>query len=185
MTRCVQRIPARGLRRLAAALLPAPTALVVPVPEAQQAVSCVARSGEQPVAHVTVLWPFLRRLRRRDRATLTELAAGQPAFDFQLRAIATFPDVVYLAPQPSERFRALTEAIVARWPHRPPYAGAFAEVIPHLTLRVGDGLRTAEEQAVRDLLPIAAAAREILVVRPGPRRWRVLYRVALDATASE
>ena len=175
----------RALRRLAAALLPAPTALVVPVPQAQEVVTRVAQEGEQPVAHVTVLWPFLRMLRRRDRVTLSELAAGYPAFDFRLSAISTFPDVVYLDPQPSDRFRALTEAIVARWPHRPPYAGAFAEVIPHLTLRVGDGLGTAEEQAVRDLLPIAAAAREILVVRPGKRRWRVLYRAPLDSAASE
>jgi 2'-5' RNA ligase len=127
----------------------------------------------------------MRTLRRHDRERLKELAAGRRAFDFRLDAIATFPDVVYLAPESSDRFRELTEALVARWPDRLPYAGAFAEVIPHLTLRVGEDLSAAEQQSLEQLLPIAARAREILVVRPGTRRWRVLYRAPLAAATSE
>ena len=172
-------------RRLVAALLPAHTALVVPVPEAQSAVDRVARTGEQPVAHITLLWPFRRTLRRRDRDALKQLAATQPGFAFELRVIATFPDVVYLAPEPADRFRALIEALVARWPDQPPYAGAFTDVVPHLTLRIGDDLSGSERRAVEDLLPITATAREILVVRPGTRRWRVLYRTPLDAATSK
>ena len=169
---------------LLARLLPAPTALVVPVAEAQAAVSATARPGEAPVAHVTVLWPFLRLPRRRDRERLRRLAAAHPAFDFRLSRIETFPDVVYLEPQPSDQFREITEAFVRHWPHLPPYGGAFAEVVPHLTLRVGGDLTDEEARAVQAQLPIQATAREILLIRPHANRWSVLYRVPLATVTS-
>ena len=50
------------------------------------------------------------------------------------REVGRFPTVVYLAPEPSEPFDRLTEAIDARFPDFPPYAGAFDGVIPHLTI---------------------------------------------------
>ena len=174
----------RSVVRLLAALVPTPTAVVVPVAEAQAAVSATARPGESPVAHVTVLWPFLRLPRRRDRELLRDLAATHPAFEFRLGRIANFPDVVYLDPEPNDRFRALTEALVRRWPHRPPYGGAFAEVVPHLTLRVGGDLTDEEARAIDAQLPIRATAREILLIRPTARRWKVLYRVPLAPEAS-
>ena len=52
--------------------------------------------------------------------------------------MARFPDVAWLAPVPDAPFRRLTELIVSRYPDYPPYEGIHDEVIPHLTVGVGD-----------------------------------------------
>ena len=69
---------------------------------------------------------------RRDPAT-----AEVPAFDIALVRVDRFEEHVWLAPEPSERFVALTELTAARFPDWPPYDGAFEEVIPHLTVGCG------------------------------------------------
>ena len=166
-------------------LLPAATALVVPVPEAQAVVSAATPPEECAVAHITLLWPFHRLPRRRDRAILRRIAGSQPSFEYRLDRIGTFPDVVFLHPDPSDPFREITNAIVMQWPHRQPYDGAFAEVVPHLTLRNGGSVADAQMRAIKERLPILATAREIHLVRPGARRWRVLYRASLAPETSE
>ncbi len=66
----------------------------------------------------------------------------------------------------------LTEALWRRWPQCPPYEGAYDEVIPHLTVAVGDGDFAAVERQIEPLLPISAAAEEVwLIVRGEDGRW--------------
>ncbi len=54
---------------------------------------------------------------------------------------------MWLAPRPDRPFRDLTTAVWRRFPEAPPYAGAYAEIVPHLT--IGHG-------AARDVLSRAA-----------------------------
>ena len=69
-------------------------------------------------------------------------------------------DVLSLAPEPAGPFRALTAAVHAAFPQYPPFGGAFADVIPHLT--VGDrpeggisALRAAQAQLpMLPMLPV-------------------------------
>ena len=42
--------------------------------------------------------------------------------------------MLYLAPEPDDGFRRLTEAVVQEWPEAPPYGGAYDDNIPHLTV---------------------------------------------------
>jgi hypothetical protein len=116
--------------------------LVITVPEVEPVVGeyyrrfSVAGAAAVP-AHVTVLYPFLRS-ERLDEVTLAELAAifaSHDAFELELDRCERFPDgVLYLALANERPARALTAAVVARWPEAPPYGGLYEDSVPHLTV---------------------------------------------------
>jgi 2'-5' RNA ligase len=116
--------------------------LVITVPEAEPVVGeyyrrfSVAGAAAVP-PHVTVLFPFLRR-ERLDNATLAELATiftSHDGFELELNRCERFPDgVLYLALANEQPVRALTAAVVARWPEAPPYGGRYEDSVPHLTV---------------------------------------------------
>jgi hypothetical protein len=164
------------------------TALIVAVPEAEPLVgSWRAKhdwSAQRGVpAHVTVLYPFVPTERVDDRllGELRELFAMQPSFSFDLPRVARFPDVAWLAPEPSEPFNALTETVVARYPDYPPYEGIHDVVIPHLTVAEGDAeLQDQVEAALAEHLPIAAQAKAVGFMFEGDDGlWREAHRFPL------
>jgi 2'-5' RNA ligase len=132
-------------------------------------------------AHVTLLSPFLR-VDEVDEAVERELAAilsRQPAFRFRLACVGRFPGAVYLKPEPGEPFVRLTEAIVARWPHRPAYGGAFDEVVPHVTLTDGQEPPGLLDELARHL-PIEVVAAEAWLMAPDRSgSWSVRWRFPL------
>jgi hypothetical protein len=135
-------------------------------------------------AHVTLLYPFVPRrwLTPRHRAALVDVLAGQRAFDVRFVAAHRWPGaIVYLAPDPADVFRALTERIAARWPEHPPYRGVLTEVIPHLTLVANEGAPLDAVRAAAELrLPFAARVRAVEVLAEGDDgRWRRKWRLAL------
>ena len=170
------------------------SALVVPVPEAEPVVARW-RLGLDPAAaagipaHVTVLYPFLP-LEDIDEGVITELRAllaTSPAFAFHLAAVRWFgTDVVWLAPEPDQPFRSLTELVTIRWPECPPYGGTYEDVIPHLT--IGDGGDRGEmvqaAGAVAGALPVAAMASEVSLLGSVGASWEVLASFALKTQPS-
>src|SRR5919204_2139651 len=116
----------------------AASAIVVPVPEAEAATELWRRQYTQDGAddmspHVTLLYPFLDDsllVAGQVRTLRNTLADFQP-FDFVLTEFAEFPAsattarVLYLAPEPPEPFREMTNAISAAFPDYPPYGGEF------------------------------------------------------------
>jgi hypothetical protein len=73
--------------------------------------------------------------------------------------------MLYLAPEPSEPFTSLTEAIFERWPDYPPYEGVHEEVIPHLTVAYGDdALLAVVEADVVQRLPVNMRVREAILL---------------------
>jgi 2'-5' RNA ligase len=158
---------------------------VVPVPEAG---FVFERFSGDPGAlgvpglpmHVTVLYPFLAPAAI-DGAVARELAAlarACPVFEYELARVGRFPNVLYLSPSPPERFVALTEAVQARWPTHPPYGGAFVRIVPHVTLALGEeppGLA----QAVSEVLPVRARARELVLLEKETGTWRTRSRFPL------
>ena len=155
------------------------TNLIAAVPAAELAVSDYrARfdpsAADGAPAHVTVLAPFLGvdSVTSGARTRLRGLFAAIGRFDFSLVRVARFPGLLYLAPDPSEPFIALTEAVWRSWPKFPPYRGAYDEIVPHLTVAVGDDRFVEVEQALTPLLPIAATAHEVwLIARRAHGRW--------------
>jgi 2'-5' RNA ligase len=159
------------------------TALVVVVPEAEQAVGSwrdrYDRAAETGVpAHITLLFPFVpaERVDKSLRDDLHTLFARFPAFDFALARVERWVDVVYLAPDPPTPFVRLTEAILAAYPDYPPFEGAYDDVVPHLTV-IGSDVERADanavERAIAPRLPIASAARDAVLLEELPSgRWR-------------
>jgi len=166
------------------------TALIVPVPEAEPLVSewraehdWSAQHGVP--AHITLLFPFVpaEEIDEQLVGDLRALFASRPAFSFQLARVARFPEVAWLAPEPSERFKELTEWIVSRYPEYPPYEGIHEEVIPHLTVAEGGPeLQDQVDAAVTPDLPIEADAGEVmLIVEDESGRWHTGERFPLGA----
>jgi hypothetical protein len=169
------------------------TAVIVAVPEAAPVVdgwreqTCGGTSSRGVPAHVTLLYPFVPadELGAATVAQLAALFAAAAPFDAAFREVRRWPELAYLAPDPPEPFVALTEAIVARWPAQPPYAGETAEIVPHLTCAMGASeLLDRVEADIRPRLPIAARVTEALLieeVEPGANLWRTRERFRLGA----
>ena len=157
------------------------TALVVVVPEAEPLVGewreLYDNASLGIPAHVTLLFPFVPTEvgRRSAPPRAPNAIRTQPSFSFSLPRVARFPDVAWLAPVPDAPFRSLTELIVSRYPDYPPYEGIHDEVIPHLTVGVGDTTMQDEiDAALTPHLPIHAEARQVtLLVEDDEGRWRV------------
>ena len=120
-------------------------------------------------AHITLLGPFVPEdeLTPQVDADLAALFAASEAFTFTLAEIRVFPSgLVHLHPDPAEPFERLTEALTARYPAHPPYAGEFPPV-PHLSLcALGPGRDLAlVHEELATTLPVRAVAEEVLLVR--------------------
>jgi 2'-5' RNA ligase len=157
------------------------TALVVEVPEAEPLVADWRAeydwSAQHGVpAHITLLFPFVptESLDGRLLRDLEELFGSEAAFSFDLTQVSRFPDVAWLAPEPADQFKALTERIASRYPDYPPYEGIHDEVIPHLTVAEGGAeLQDRVEAALAGRLPISCKAREaVLLLEDDAGLWQ-------------
>jgi 2'-5' RNA ligase len=144
------------------------TALVIPVHTADALVDRSARDAGMP-AHITLIYPFLhgRGIDHDTELALASLIRETPSFDFTMAAVGRFPGVVYLAPEPAAPFVALTEALARRWPERPPYGGAYEQIVPHLTVANAD----AAPAGLAESLPLSAHAEEVWLMVRVATRW--------------
>ncbi len=166
-----------------------PTAIVIPVPEAEPAVRRWRERHDPSAAqgmpaHITVLYPFLpeHEITGQTRQTLTRLFAQHTAFQIVLAGCARFADgVLYLAPQPAQPLRALTAAVAETWPQTPPYGGMFTEVVPHLTVAAQVETQVADhiEEQLAATLPIAAVINQAWLYAPNGSRWVPRHRLPL------
>lgn len=116
------------------------SALVVLVPEAEHLVERL-RSVHDPMAgrgvpaHVTALHPFRATLDDAAHELIAGVCAATPGWSARFGEAERFDDgVVFLAPRPAKPFAELTRRLTAAFPDCPPYGGAFADPIPHLTV---------------------------------------------------
>jgi hypothetical protein len=153
------------------------TALMVGVPEAEPVVARWRERFDSSAAfgvpaHVTVLYPFLRRDVVEEGA-LAELFAARSPFEVGFERCARFPGVLYLAPEPAGPLRALTDAVVARWPEAVPYGGKY-EPVPHLTVTDGADLAMMDaiEAELTGRLPVRTRAVEVELIAFDGETWR-------------
>jgi 2'-5' RNA ligase len=134
-------------------------------------------------AHVTVLAPFLDsgQIGAAELVALRSLFASRPAFDAVFPRCARFPGVLYLAPEPAGPFRALTEAVSARWPQAQPYGGRFPEVVPHLTVAYSEDQDVLDrvEAALAGCLPARARIASAQLLANDRGRWTERARFGL------
>jgi 2'-5' RNA ligase len=159
------------------------TALVIVVDDAEPFDEVRRDFAAQAVAlgipfHVTLLFPFGDEV---DEAR--ELFAGRRSFEFALTRVATWPEVVYLVPEPDVELRSLMRALFERFPDWPPYGGIHDDVVPHATL--GEDVDAAAvrgdvERRVAPHLPHRCQARDVSVLEEyAPSRWRERERLPL------
>jgi 2'-5' RNA ligase len=178
-------------------MTPTQTALIVPVPEAEPVVGPLRESLDPSAAwgvpaHVTVLYPFLAPDAIDDEvlAALTATIGATARFDLAFARVDWFGELVlWLAPEPDQPLRELTNAVWQRFPQAPPYGGAHADVIPHLT--VGDhappeALRAAA-QTVSAQLPVSTTVEVVRLIAgtPGEYPWRAIQDFALGAAPDQ
>jgi 2'-5' RNA ligase superfamily len=160
------------------------TVLLAPVEQAEPVVArwreeFDATAAEGVPAHIPVLFPFVDREELDDRVleAVGEVLGAHGPIEFRLFEVRRFPDRnVYLAPDPEQPFRRLTEAIWRRWPDHPPYEGHFDEIIPHLTVAIEPPEERASEieGALRAALPIHARVNRVELLCYESGRWRTL-----------
>ena len=135
-------------------------------------------------AHITLLYPFVptEKVDARLLCDLGELFGSQPSVAFELARVSRFPEVAWLAPEPSEPFSSLIRLIAARYPDYPPYEGMHDEVIPHLTVAEGGAeLQDQVEAALAEHLPIAARADDVvLLFEDDDGLWHEAHRFPLS-----
>jgi 2'-5' RNA ligase len=162
------------------------TVIAIVVPEAEPAVDLIQRqhtlAGAQGMpVHLTLLSPFtdtdLLAAGRANqaRAVLEPFAP----FNFELAEFRRFKSeaetVLWLAPEPSEPFVAMTEALVAEFPEHKPYGGKFDQIIPHLTVAVDADSELLDqiEDEVVPALPIRAHATQAGIYEHAASGWRL------------
>jgi 2'-5' RNA ligase len=167
------------------------TAVIVSVPAAEPLVGRHRKRLDRAAAwgvpaHVTILYPFVPPPALDDDVLVRLSAAIRSVPRFEARWVAPRwfgEDVLWLAPEPDEPFRALTSAVAGAFPAHPPYGGQFEDVVPHLT--VGDtgtveGLREAERQ-IAPHLPISmqVATAELWSGDYTPHSWQPVTSLPL------
>jgi len=138
-------------------------------------------------AHVTLIYPFMAPDMLKDdvRRQVEQIIASEPVFPFRLTSVNRWPNVVYLAPEPADPFRRLTNALAAAFPDYPPYLGAHENVVPHLTVAqdVTEDYYAAAEHALPGMLPIRDVAREAWLIGHTPDQpWHTLWRLPLGTS---
>jgi hypothetical protein len=167
---------------------PLQSALLVPVPEAEPCVrhhrfryDSVALRGVP--AHITLLFPFMppSAVTQSTTDAVRDVLDPFSVFSFRLDRLERFPaGACYLAPDPIAPFVHLIRAFSERFPAYPPYGGAHADVIPHLTVAQTPDVPADELAEIERHLPIACLAREAwLMVEDEDHRWRPRSQFAL------
>jgi hypothetical protein len=156
-------------------------AVVVPFPGLADIVddwrerTCLTKPSHGMPPHITVLTPSSG-----DVADLVEAMGGFTPFDVRFARLDRFPGTLWLAPDPSEAFVAMTESLVARWPEFRPYGGVFSRVIPHLTVAQRDFDDATE--ALSPLLPLQSRVESVLLLeRVQHDHWREIATIELEA----
>ena len=172
------------------------SALVILVPEAEAVVGRLRQRYDPSAAvgmpaHITLNYPFLpgEPVNAATIDQLRDLFSRFPPLRFSLVEARQFFDTVYLAPQPSEPFMELIQAVVTQYPQSPPYGGLFAEVVPHLSLAQSENAAELE-LVLREFapgadgrLPIDGFAREVWLMDNQNGRWekRLAFRLGPPA----
>ena len=126
-------------------------------------------------AHVTVLYPWLPYdvISSDDRAGLVALCASTSTIEMTFTQFGTFAETLWLDPQPSRPIIELINRIAARWPDYPPFAGEFADVVPHMTLadRCDPASVTDVIADVEPQLPVVERVPALTLMRLVDNRW--------------
>ncbi len=156
----------------------AAAALVALFPELEPLLGAWRRryTGDGPRGmppHVTLIFPFADSAEADDLLEpLGRVFGGFAPFEIALRQTGRFPGLLSFRPEPAEAFVAITEALVNAFPDFPPYAGEFAEIVPHITVAQGDEVLAATERELEAHLPVKSRVERAWLVEDAAGGWR-------------
>lgn len=165
----------------------AETAVVILLPELEPLIGGWRRRytgdgarGMPP--HVTLLIPFADSADLDDRLGPLGGALGAFApFDVALTETARFRGLLYLRPEPEEPFVSMTQALESALPAFPLYAGAFDDIVPHVTVAQADeDVLAGIERELVPQLPVRARVERGWLVENTPAGWRRHTAFPLD-----
>jgi 2'-5' RNA ligase len=135
--------------------------------------------------HVTLLYPFAPPDQVHERALNDFFREFEP-FTLTLTGLATWPLVVYAAPEPRDRLLAMMHALFEKYPEYPPYEGEIDEPEPHATLTELERAESlcdvlAQIRArTESLFPLTSEIRDVALLEEyEPNWWREHRRFAL------
>jgi 2'-5' RNA ligase len=158
------------------------SALVVVASEAEPVVGpCRDRHDRVSVErgippHLTILFPFVpaNDLDGEALGTLQRAFAPVPRYGYELARVESFPDAVWLAPEPAEPFLELIGKARDAYPELTPYGDSSLEPVPHCTIAAVDDSARVDE-LLRELraelepqLPIRCHATELALLAEQP-----------------
>lgn len=169
--------------------MPNESTIIVPVPEAEPLLGCLRGRHDRVAAlgvpaHITLLYPFLPPSRAlNEQNELQRFFDNMGPFEFSLIEVRRFPATLYLHPNEAGKFKTITSLLSTKWPTCKPYNGAFADVVPHLTVadKVDVATMDTVEPSIRPHLPIRCTATEAwLMCSDDQDRWtrRACYHFA-------
>lgn len=142
------------------------SALIVEVPWSESVVGPWRRdhdpnSHRGVPAHITILFPFRAPDALDDDVigTLTAIATTIRTCDLSLVEVDSFPDAVWLRPDPDDHLHTLGAAVWSTFPDCPPHGGRFPALRPHVT--IGQSPDPDQVEALR-----ARAATELAATLP-------------------
>lgn len=161
--------------------------ILIPVPSADPIVGEWRKKYDDVAlhgipSHITLLFPFKESSEIDEEIIqkLDNIFSSVKQFSFTLERIHTFPNVIFLEPNPRGRFIKLTEAIVHVFPDNLPYEGKFPSINPHLTIggfSEEQKIPSLKEKIACDIssaLPIKTKAREAwLMVKDENGEWHI------------
>ncbi|WP_410612982.1 2'-5' RNA ligase family protein [Amycolatopsis sp. lyj-109] len=122
---------------------------------------------------------------------LKAAVAETGAFECVFSRVAWFgQEVVWLAADSAEPFRALTERVWRRFPEYPPYGGEHPDVMPHLTIgstrRAGAAALKRAATEVGAKLPIRVRIDRVRLIAgaTSPDSWRTVAEWRANSSAS-
>jgi 2'-5' RNA ligase len=180
-------MPGGGTERVIGASAPLETAVVVvvdaPVLQTLYRETYPVMAEQGIPLHVTLLYPFVSpEALPSALPQLRAVLAGHEPFEFELTELRTFPEYIWIAPDPAQQFRAITASIQAAFPDHPHW---YDKVIPHATLahveeaKLGESLERLRSR-VDPLLPVRLVADEAVVLA-GDGHWSSVARLPLGA----
>jgi 2'-5' RNA ligase len=144
--------------------------------------------------HVTLLYPFIEadRLSPKIVDSIARVVERFDAFECDFVGISRFPAkgaqpaVLYLRPEPEERFREMTAALSVAFPEYPLYGGAHVDVVPHLTVAADGRAPLASISAqLTTCLPINISVSEVWLMELTAEGWTTVEGFRLTAAASD
>ncbi|MEM7332627.1 MAG: 2'-5' RNA ligase family protein [Chloroflexota bacterium] len=167
----------------------APTGLVIPFPDIEQAIGAYRRAFILPttfglMAHLTVIFPFMPRneMTTAVTETLQALFYQIPPIEYTISGLATFPQVLYLEMDDERPFIELIQAVEREYPKYPSFGGQFESIIPHITIAKNETISQSEAEFLKNspqFLPVAGVCRTVWLIEKRGDNYQMTHSFQL------